>query len=66
VGRLTKVWDATNLEDIRLVEGAYRGVCSRRFEPRPLAPTKEPAIRAALTTYLRLLGDDEDGVNSAV
>jgi Rieske 2Fe-2S family protein len=59
VERLTKVWDATNREDIALVEGAYRGVRSRRFVPGPLAPTKEPAIKAALATYLRLL--DEGG-----
>jgi glycine betaine monooxygenase A len=55
VERLMKVWDATNREDIGLVEGAYRGVRSRRFVPGPLAPTKEPAIRAALATYLRLM-----------
>jgi Rieske 2Fe-2S family protein len=57
VERLTKVWDATNREDIALVEGAYRGVRSRRFEPGPLSPTKEPAIKAALTTYLRLMDE---------
>ena len=55
VERLIMVWDATNREDIGLVEGAFRGVQSRRFVPGPLAPTKEPAIRAALATYLRLM-----------
>ena len=55
VERLIKVWDATNREDIGLVEGAFREVQSRRFVPGPLAPTKEPAIRAALATYLRLM-----------
>ncbi len=59
VERLTNVWDATNCEDIVLVEGAHRGVRSRRFRPGPLAPTKEPAIRAALATYLRLMEDEE-------
>jgi Rieske 2Fe-2S family protein len=58
VERLVKVWDATNREDIGLVEGAYRGVRSRRFQPGPLAPTKEPALRAALATYLRLMGEE--------
>jgi Rieske 2Fe-2S family protein len=53
--RLTEVWRATNREDIRLCEGAFRGVRSRRFVPGPLHPQREAAIRSALDTYLTLM-----------
>jgi Rieske 2Fe-2S family protein len=55
VESVTEVWRRTNAEDIALCENAYRGVCSRRFEPGPLHPRREAAIRPALDTYLELM-----------
>ena len=52
-----EVWDATNRQDIGLVEAAWRGVLSRRYVPGPLSLDREPAIRSALRTYLALMGD---------
>jgi phenylpropionate dioxygenase-like ring-hydroxylating dioxygenase large terminal subunit len=53
--RLTEVWRATNRQDIRLCESAYRGVRSRRFVSGPLHGTREAAIRSALSTYTDMM-----------
>ena len=55
VDALVDVWRRTNLQDASLVEGAYRGVLSQSFIPGPLHPEREPAIRAALQEYRRLM-----------
>jgi phenylpropionate dioxygenase-like ring-hydroxylating dioxygenase large terminal subunit len=55
VDRLTAMWKTTNAQDIGLVEGAFRGVRSRRFVSGPLQPEREPAIRAALEKYRDLM-----------
>ena len=53
--RLTAVWRATNEQDLSLVEGAFRGVQSRRFVPGPLSTSREWALNACLTLYLQLM-----------
>jgi len=53
--RLTEVWDATNQQDLSLVEGAFRGVKSHRFASGPIHPSREPAIHNALNVYKRLM-----------
>jgi Rieske 2Fe-2S family protein len=55
VDELTHVWRATNRQDIVLCERAQLGVASRRFEPGPLHPQRESALRGALDTYLELM-----------
>jgi Rieske 2Fe-2S family protein len=55
IDRLTEVWRATNREDIRLCEGAFRGVRSSRLVPGPLHPEREAAIRSALETYQSMM-----------
>jgi phenylpropionate dioxygenase-like ring-hydroxylating dioxygenase large terminal subunit len=55
VDRVTEMWKTTNRQDISLVEGAFRGVQSRRFVSGPLQPKREPAIRCALEKYLELM-----------
>jgi glycine betaine monooxygenase A len=56
---LTHVWDQTTLQDVELVERAQLGLRSRRYSPGPLNIVREPAIRAALGTYLDMMGDDD-------
>jgi Rieske 2Fe-2S family protein len=53
--RLMEVWDATNQQDLALLEGAFRGVKSRRFAPGPIHASREPAIHNALTVHKRLM-----------
>jgi Rieske 2Fe-2S family protein len=53
---LTKVWKATNDQDISLCVGAFRGINSGRYVPGPLSVAKEPAIHTAVLTYLDLMG----------
>jgi Rieske 2Fe-2S family protein len=55
---LTRVWRATNMQDIGLCERTQAGVTSRSFEPGPLHPTRESAVRSALDTYLELMAGD--------
>lgn len=55
---LTRVWRSTNVQDIELCERTQAGVTSRSFEPGPLHPTRESAVRSALDTYLELMATD--------
>lgn len=54
---LTKVWRATNEQDLSLCVGTYRGIGSRYYVPGPLSATREPAIRSAVNTYLELMAE---------
>ena len=57
VQRLIEVFHVTNIEDGKLTELNQRGINSHRFVPGPNNPTREPFIKAALNTYLELMGD---------
>lgn len=54
--KLTAVWDATNEQDMELVNGTYRGICSEVFEPGPLSVSREPALVAFVKLYKELMG----------
>ncbi len=47
---LTMVWTATNAQDQRLAEGAYRGICSGGYLPGPLAD-EEYLVKQFLSWY---------------
>jgi len=50
VDDLTYVWTATNAQDQRLAEGAYRGICSGGYKPGPLAD-EENLVKQFLDWY---------------
>jgi Rieske 2Fe-2S family protein len=58
VAELTRVWKATNRQDVALCEGAYAGVRSRRFHSGPLHRAREAAIHSALETYHEFMSRD--------
>jgi phenylpropionate dioxygenase-like ring-hydroxylating dioxygenase large terminal subunit len=56
VERLIKAFHVTNLEDAELAERNFEGMRSLRFVPGPLSATREDGTRAALATYLEMMG----------
>ncbi|MGO4317883.1 aromatic ring-hydroxylating oxygenase subunit alpha [Agrobacterium sp. MCAB5] len=48
IDKVIEVWRATNAEDKELCERNYKGVLSRKFQPGPLNPLAEGAVRPAL------------------
>ena len=56
--RVMGVFDATNREDVALIEGNQRGVRSRRFIPGPNSATREDFLQVALGQYLELMDND--------
>ena len=57
VDKVVEVWRATNAEDKDLCERNYKGVLSRTFEPGPLNPRAEGAIRPVLDHYLAMMAE---------
>jgi Rieske 2Fe-2S family protein len=54
---LIYVRDATNKQDVRLIEGTQHGVSSRRYVAGPYSSTREPGVRNVLNAYLRVMGE---------
>ena len=50
-----KLWDITNIQDLRIQERQQRGLSSQRYLPGPNSPSQEPGIRAALHKYLDMM-----------
>lgn len=55
IDALIAAWDRTNMEDIALAEGNYRGSRSMRYTPGPNNIRREGMIRYALTSYLEMM-----------
>lgn len=55
---LTALWRTTNKQDIALVTESFRGVTSRHWTPGPLSAADEPAIKSALSLYLRMMDEE--------
>ncbi|HMK80305.1 MAG TPA: aromatic ring-hydroxylating dioxygenase subunit alpha [Xanthobacteraceae bacterium] len=53
---LTKVWDATNEQDRRIIEENQLGVNSPAYEPGPYAPEHEQGVTQFVEWYCRLIG----------
>ena len=51
VADVTKAWDVTNDEDVRLVERNHLGVRSRAYEPGPNSVEREPILGRWLASY---------------
>jgi Rieske 2Fe-2S family protein len=55
IAELTKVWDATNDQDRRIVEENQRGVNSPAFEPGPYSPVHESSVDQFVDWYVGAL-----------
>lgn len=55
VEKLTAVWNATNVQDRRLVEISQRGVSSSAYEPGPYSPYTESLVEKFSDWYVRRL-----------
>ena len=53
VDNLTKVWEATNKQDSRLVEESYRGVSTGAYEPGPYSPYTEELVEKFTHWYVQ-------------
>jgi Rieske 2Fe-2S family protein len=49
----------TNCQDVRLCEGAQRGVNSRGYESGPYSVAREPGLQMVLHAYLTRMGEGE-------
>ena len=51
VDALTSVWQATNAQDVTLVERAQRGVTSPAYRPGPYSPDEESGVIQFIDWY---------------
>ena len=57
VDRLIHVWNATNLQDQRLVENNQRGVNGAGYVPGPYSPASEPFVARFVDWYCARAND---------
>jgi Rieske 2Fe-2S family protein len=62
LNQLIGLFDATNVEDVAIVERVQRGVRSHHYVPGPHSPTREDGLKQGLATYLEML-DASDAVS---